>query len=204
MSVKAGSVASRADQQRERILNAAQQCFIDYGFHAAGMARIAQTAGMSPGLIYRYFESKNAIVLAIIERQLQEKRADISALGEEVDLRPRVAQLFDSWRERDPAVMNAALFLEMSSEASRNPDIATALAAADRTSGADFRGWLQQRARAGGAEPDDREIRVRALALGCLIEGLAVRAVREPDIEPEVLQATLDLLLPQLTTFKPA
>ena len=38
------------------------------------MAAIAEVAGMSPGLIYRYFDSKNAIILAIIvlheQRQL--------------------------------------------------------------------------------------------------------------------------------------
>ena len=60
--------AARADLQRARILDAAQRCFVESGFHAATMAKIAETAGMSAGLIYRYFESKNAIVLAIIER----------------------------------------------------------------------------------------------------------------------------------------
>src|SRR5262249_19557223 len=60
----------RAPQQRQRILDAAEKCFIESGFHAATMARIAATAGISPGLIYRYFESKSAIVRAIIERHL--------------------------------------------------------------------------------------------------------------------------------------
>ena len=64
----------RAEAQRERILCAAQRCFIEYGFHAASMASIAETAQMSAGLMYRYFENKSAIVLAIIERQLQEGR----------------------------------------------------------------------------------------------------------------------------------
>src|SRR5690606_14944113 len=79
-------VSSRAEAQRSRILNAAQQCFIEHGFHAAGMALISAAAGMSPGLIYRYFENKNAIILAIIERQLDEARADIAALQSGTDL----------------------------------------------------------------------------------------------------------------------
>jgi AcrR family transcriptional regulator len=57
--------------QRERILAAAQKRFICSGFHSASMATIAETAGMSPGLIYRYFANKNAIILAIIEQQLK-------------------------------------------------------------------------------------------------------------------------------------
>jgi AcrR family transcriptional regulator len=44
------------------------------------MANIAEAAGMSAGLIYRYFDSKNAIILAITERQLQESREGIAAL----------------------------------------------------------------------------------------------------------------------------
>lgn len=73
---------ARTRQQRERILNAARSCFVKHGFHTASMAKIAETAGMSPGLIYRYFDSKNDIILAIIEQQLEDARADIAALAD--------------------------------------------------------------------------------------------------------------------------
>ena len=56
----------RAEAQRERILAAAQQCFIRRGFHAAGMAAIAEVAGMSPGLIYRYFRDKQEVLFHAI------------------------------------------------------------------------------------------------------------------------------------------
>jgi AcrR family transcriptional regulator len=58
----------------------ALKCFIEHGFHAASMANIAEAAQMSAGLMYRYFDNKNAIVLAIVERQLEEKRAGIRQL----------------------------------------------------------------------------------------------------------------------------
>src|SRR5690606_21791567 len=64
------AAADRADLQRDRILQAAQRCFVEHGFHAASMASIAGTAGVSAGLIYRYFASKNEIIVAIVERQL--------------------------------------------------------------------------------------------------------------------------------------
>ena len=70
-SARVPSLHSRAVRQRERILDAAEMCFIQSGFHGASMAHIATTAGMSPGLIYRYFDSKSAIVKAIIERHLE-------------------------------------------------------------------------------------------------------------------------------------
>src|SRR3546814_14252294 len=46
----AGGTASKAElrtlAQRERILCAAQKCFVEHGFHAASMASIAETAEM--------------------------------------------------------------------------------------------------------------------------------------------------------------
>ncbi|MGL6222787.1 MAG: TetR/AcrR family transcriptional regulator, partial [Steroidobacteraceae bacterium] len=77
---------SRAEAQRDRILCAALKCFIDHGFHAASMASIAETAQMSAGLMYRYFENKNSIVLGIIARQLDEKRAGIRQLHSSNDI----------------------------------------------------------------------------------------------------------------------
>ena len=117
----------RAEAQRERILCAAQRCFIEYGFHAASMASIAETAQMSAGLMYRYFENKSAIVLAIIERELQEGRTQIAQLHSSSELAAALYDVFTRWQVRDPSVMNAALFLEMSAEATRDPQIAAAL-----------------------------------------------------------------------------
>ena len=62
----------RAEMQRNRILDAAQHCVIEHGFHAASMASIADTAGMSAGLIYRYFENKSAIILECIKDGAQD------------------------------------------------------------------------------------------------------------------------------------
>src|SRR5690606_35645736 len=106
------------------------------------MASIAATAGMSAGLIYRYFESKREIILAIIERQLVERRANIATLAAEPALEQRIKELFLAWRNADPGVINAALFLEMSAEASRDPKIAAALMHSDRVSGEDFLAWM--------------------------------------------------------------
>ena len=45
------AMQAKADRQRQRILDAAEKCFIESGFHAATMAHIATTAGISPGLM---------------------------------------------------------------------------------------------------------------------------------------------------------
>jgi AcrR family transcriptional regulator len=191
----------RGRQQRDRILQAAQLCFIRDGFHAASMASIAETADMSAGLIYRYFESKSAIILAIIERQLEERRANIAALAGEPQLANRIKELFVAWRDSDPQVINAALFLEMSAEATRDPKIVDALEHSDRVSRDDFIAWMRQRAAQQGATPSERELQVRALAILAFIEGLAIRAVREPDFDEAVLAETVDRIVPPLLDF---
>lgn len=203
-SDKIDKVALRAQAQRDRILNAAQQCFIRHGFHAAGMAGIAESAEMSPGLIYRYFESKNAIILAIIERQLAEKRANIDSLQLQPDWEQRICDLFAGWQRGDDSLMNAALFLEMSAQATRDPQIADALAAADQDARTRFLAWLQQHARAQGVTPDPADLRARALALQSFIEGLAIRAVREPDFDAAQVVAAVRQLVPGLLRFQKA
>src|SRR5690606_2566518 len=153
----------RAEAQRDRILDAARQCFTEHGFHAATIANIAETAQVSAGLIYRYFENKNAIVLAIIDRQLRQSRRNIADLQNGVDADSLVPRVADLWRKDEPNDMDPVLFLEMSAESSRNPEIAEALRHADRISADDFAVWLEAVARAQGARPTQLELRVRGI-----------------------------------------
>jgi AcrR family transcriptional regulator len=193
-----GKAGVRTQQQRDRILDAARSCFVRHGFRAASMAKIAETAAMSPGLIYRYFDSKNAIILAIIEQQLEQSRADIAALEPDADLVPLLTGLFTRWQRDDCELMSPALMLEMTAEATRDPQIARALADADRVTGADLDSWLGKAARRNGNPASARAIEARSFLLRCLLGGLAIRAIREPELDPGVLAESLELVLPQL------
>lgn len=186
-------LVERAQAQRERILTAAERCFIEHGFHAASMSTIATTAGMSAGLIYRYFDSKSAIIQAIVARQLEEKSRDLAALHSEKELGERVLKLFRGWKQADPAVMNAALFLEMSAQATRDSELATALAAADRISTQRFREWLRRQRQARDAKIDERDIAAKMLVFQCFVEGMAIRAVRDPDIDDGLVAEAIGL-----------
>ncbi|MCU0974681.1 MAG: TetR/AcrR family transcriptional regulator [Steroidobacteraceae bacterium] len=194
----------RAGQQRARILDAAQACFVRDGFHAASMASIAEAAGMSAGLIYRYFESKNAIILAIIERQLRDKLDNIAKLAEDPDIARKFVDFFGRLRRGDPDVVNPALLLEIGAQATRDPQIGAAMAHSDRAAAAALGEWLRQITRARGLALDDAGIRARGLALQCLFDGLAMRAVKDPDLDPALLAAALAAVLPQLLASDPA
>lgn len=58
----------RIAQRREQILNAASKVFAEKGYQRATTFDIAAEAEISEGLIYSYFESKDHILLAILEK----------------------------------------------------------------------------------------------------------------------------------------
>lgn len=182
---------ARTQAQRERILNAAQQCFVEHGFHAASMAGIADTAEMSAGLIYRYFESKNEIIVAIIERQLELLQAELAQLDDSVDLSSRFADGCCRGGTGIPG-LSPALILEMSAEATRDSKIAAALASFDAAVRTDIVGLLTRSKGKGGYGLSKEIAPVRALMVQCLVEGLKVRATREPGVDKTLLKAGLD------------
>jgi AcrR family transcriptional regulator len=55
-----------------QILDAALVCFAKRGFHQASMHDISTEAGISVGLIYRYFENKDAVISAMADRHKKE------------------------------------------------------------------------------------------------------------------------------------
>lgn len=59
----------RADKHK-LILDTAVSLFADKGFHATSISMIAKKAGMSKGLMYNYFESKEALLKAIMDELL--------------------------------------------------------------------------------------------------------------------------------------
>lgn len=189
---------ARAQAQRERILVAAQKCFVVHGFHAASMANIADTAGMSAGLIYRYFKGKNDIILAIIERQLEEARADVAKLHATSDLVAGIAEVFQQWQANDPNITSAALFLELTAEATRDPEIAAATHASDKVFRADLAAWFERSSQDGGLGVPKQEVETRVLMLQCLIEGLAMRAISQPDLSVAQVKTALERFLPSL------
>jgi AcrR family transcriptional regulator len=56
------------DSKRETIVAAAAEVFASRGFAGASNRHIARAANISPGLIYWYFEDKNELFKAVVER----------------------------------------------------------------------------------------------------------------------------------------
>jgi AcrR family transcriptional regulator len=59
------------DERREQILSAALRCFATRGYAATKISDIVARAGMSHGLVYHYFKSKEEIFYALLTRAMQ-------------------------------------------------------------------------------------------------------------------------------------
>jgi AcrR family transcriptional regulator len=209
-SAAASDLSERARAQRERILGSAKRCFAEHGFHAASMADIAKTAGMSAGLLYRYFDSKAAIVRAIIDRQMEENRCVLDEVSSARDLVAALLDLYEKWTGSEEARGAAALFLDITAEATRDAEIGDALRAADGHARARLAEVLQRTTgtathptgprESGAAAADPSQVARRVLALQCAIEGLLVRAVRQPDLDRATLAACLETVLAAFAT----
>lgn len=87
------SEASRRSRQ-ELLLQAARQCFAELGFEAASIAGIARLAGVSDGLLYRYFADKRALMLAVLAQFFEELIARASsAVAREADFAGKLRAL---------------------------------------------------------------------------------------------------------------
>jgi AcrR family transcriptional regulator len=92
-----------ASQQRSRttvdaLLEATARILVKEGFDKASTNRIAEVAGVSVGSLYQYFPSKEALVVAVIERHQQEimrtvrgELAEVAALPVQKAVRKLVA-----------------------------------------------------------------------------------------------------------------
>ena len=59
-------------EKSDLILNTALEVFATHGYHGASISTIAKHAGIAKGLMYSYFESKEALLKAILEKGVKD------------------------------------------------------------------------------------------------------------------------------------
>ena len=113
------SEANRLMRQRarDRILAGSFQVFREKGFHGASMSEIARAAGVSKGLAYNYFSSKEELVAAVLEVRLDHLLEVVGSLEEQPTPRAQLAAFIDGilgqvTRDPDPFRLFLALSLE--------------------------------------------------------------------------------------------
>jgi AcrR family transcriptional regulator len=115
-----------SEERRHQIMEAALRVFADKGYSAATTKDIAHEAGVTPGLIYHYFEDKRALLAAILtERSPVGVAAEaLAAEGmDELDPRVLLPLLVTKLLERLEAAENSGPFHVLMGEAMHDPEM---------------------------------------------------------------------------------
>ncbi len=110
--------------RRSQILEAALVCFARRGFHQTSMHDISSEAGISVGLIYRYFENKEAVISAMADRHKKEIGEMLERARQAPTLRESLEILFTAHCCEDAPQLVSAFVVDLYAEASRNPQVA--------------------------------------------------------------------------------
>ena len=183
------------EQRRRQILRAAGQCFAEKGFHQASMAEIAKAAGLSMGLLYRYFANKDALVMAFAEVSRANSVALFESLAASTDPKRDLAGIVDALlgEALDPALLR--LQMEVMAEACRNDALMAALRREDALARGALLESIEALRKRGLAKPP---VPAPALVelLNALFEGLTVRLALQPDLDrARLTKATLKALV---------
>jgi AcrR family transcriptional regulator len=116
------------DARREQILTAARRCFLRDGFHATSMQDLFAEADLSSGAVYRYFASKDDVIIAIAEENMRDVVAmihDVASISPGRPVGAVLAEVLRMVRAKDARTGLARLALLAWSEALRNPVLAS-------------------------------------------------------------------------------
>jgi AcrR family transcriptional regulator len=182
--------------RREQIVEAATRVFAEKGFRRATTREVAREAGISEGTIYNYFEDKDALLMAILDKLNEtERRAEDFEEGMATDfrgflrgyLRRRMSLI---WENRD--VFRVVLSEMLVNAELRNLYLRRVVEPAMRIAEENFRSRMEQ----GEVRETDAPLAMRSVAgavLGVLVLGLLgdEEVGSRPDEIPDVLAGLL-------------
>ncbi len=108
----------------EQILKAAMVCFAKRGFHQTSMHDISAEAGISVGLIYRYFENKDAVISAMADEHKTKIQQVLERARQAPSLLEALEILFTAHCSENERQVQAAFVVDLFAEAGRNPRVA--------------------------------------------------------------------------------
>lgn len=176
------------------ILSAAEKCFVRKGFQGTTISEICAEASISPGHLYHYFESKDAIVASLAELRLQTASASLEKIMGRQDAIGSLVAMFEPTRDK---ATRQALVLNTLAEAVRNPAMAAILEEHSRGVLTQLSSFVSQGQADGqidpGLDPD-----MVALVLYCVGDGSKSMLLRAPAHDSD---KSLALIKTMLTRF---
>ncbi|MCS7475658.1 TetR/AcrR family transcriptional regulator [Umezawaea endophytica] len=191
---------TRAEQQRrthEDLLRAGREVFLRRGFLAATVEEIAADAGYTRGAVYKHFDGKEGLWLAIVDGHAEAHLGWLrEALARATTRDELVAALFPAGLLDEEAATWSAVAAEVLAATARHPETAARVAAVQQRHDDQVVALLTTHSERLGLEPSMPLPRAVVL-LGALGIGLALRAAVAPTAESAaILTHVLDVLFP--------
>jgi TetR/AcrR family transcriptional regulator, repressor for uid operon len=185
--------------RREHILDAAEQCFARAGFHRTTMHDICKEASVSPGALYVYFDSKEALIAGIAERDRAEFGERLAALANAPDFLQALKDLGEHYFEHEPAYKRR-MCIEIGLESTRNARVGAIFREVDGFVAAGFE-KLFQRLKDEGRIAPDLDIPMLTQTFLVIGDGLFWRRAVDPTFDgsklvPAALQVIAGMLKP--------
>jgi TetR/AcrR family transcriptional regulator, repressor for uid operon len=179
---------------RDRILAAALRCFAAKGFHGTSMQEVCAQADMSPGALYRYFPSKDAIIAAIAEQERENNRKFFQKLDVSTNVLETLMDTGFAWMRDVSSREAACLCVEVLAEAHRNPRVREIFERNHEEARLALRGTLA-RAQEHGEVDKSLDLDVAVTVFLALGDGLLARAPIDPHMAPDKIELGLRVLL---------
>jgi TetR/AcrR family transcriptional repressor of uid operon len=179
--------------RRERILDAAERCFARAGFHRTTMHDICKEAGVSPGALYVYFDSKEALIAGISERDSAEFAERLDALAKAPDFMQALRELGEQYFLDEP-IKDHRMCVDIGLESTRNPRVGEIFRRFDGYILESFE-KLFQRMRDEGRIAPVLDTPIVARAFMVVADGMFWRRAVDPAFDPsKVMPAVLQLI----------
>jgi AcrR family transcriptional regulator len=117
------------ESRRRQILDAARTLFAANGFHATSMQDLLAECGLSAGAVYRYFPSKEDMIVAIAEEAMGSVRSVVAEDIDDLTLPEIVRRMVAAVDERADRDDLGRLALQVWAEAARSETLRTRLVA---------------------------------------------------------------------------
>ncbi|MBI4723934.1 MAG: TetR/AcrR family transcriptional regulator [Rhodomicrobium sp.] len=179
--------------RREHILDAAERCFTEKGFHPATMADICREAGVSPGALYTYFASKDHLIAGLCKREQERFTNELIRITGTAGLLAALQLIAEQYCCNEPAG-KVRLHIEIRAEAGRNEIIGNTVRDMDSNVRNSVVTLVEKETGRGRIVPAvPAETAVRAMcALG---DGLFLQRALDPDFDPKsVIPAMMTMI----------
>ena len=186
----------------ERILDAAETCFARSGFHRTTMHDICKEAAVSPGALYVYFDSKEALIAGIAERDRAEFAERLAALSDAPDFLKALETLGEHYFIEEPAYRRR-MCIEIGLESTRNPRVGEIFQDVDRFVTSGFEA-LFARLKAEGRIAPELDIPTVAKLFLLIGDGLFWRRATDPAFDGKLMVPPTLKLLAKLLNPVPA